>query len=149
MKSLSKAKPGTARVADDYLALVRHFPLRPLKSKQDLASAGAILDQYIGREGLTDGERDYLAGLSRFVEDYEQKEKLAELKGLSPLELLKHLLEENDMSTSDLGYILGSRGLASEVLNGNRGLSKTLIRKLAASFKVDPGLFLNPSVEKD
>jgi HTH-type transcriptional regulator/antitoxin HigA len=51
-------------------------------------------------------------------------------------------MEENEMSTTDLGYVLGSRGLASEVLNGNRGLSKTLIRKLADKFGVDPGLFI-------
>lgn len=143
MKAVSTTKPVIPRVADDYLSLVKAFPLRPLKSQQELKTAGAILDRYIGREDLTEGQRDYLAALSRFVEDYEQDRKLAELKRLTPIELLKHLLEENDMNTSDLGYILGSRGLASEVLNGNRGLSKTLIRKLAEGFHVDPALFLD------
>lgn len=142
MKTGSTTKTVSPRVADDYLALVKAFPLRPLKSQQELKAAGAILDRYIGREDLTAGQRDYLAGLSRFVEDYEQEKKLTELKRLRPIELLKHLLEENDMNTSDLGYILGSRGLASEVLNENRGLSKTLIRKLADAFSVDPALFL-------
>ena len=142
MKTGSTTKTVIPRVADDYLALVKAFPLRPLKSQQELRAAGTILDRYIGREDLTEGQRDYLAGLSRFVEDYEQEKKLAELKRLSPIEILRHLLEENDMNTSDLGYILGSRGLASEVLNGNRGLSKTLIRKLAEAFHVDPALFL-------
>jgi HTH-type transcriptional regulator/antitoxin HigA len=137
-----KSKPTFAPVRDDYLKLVKHFPLRPLSSRDELEAAGKILDKYIGRDDLTLGERDYIAGLLRFVEDYEQANLQAELKRLTPLQLLKHLMEENDMSTTDLGYVLGSRGLASEVLNGNRGLSKTLIGKLAAEFKIEPGLFL-------
>jgi len=142
MKAASTRKAAAAPVADDYLELVKTFPLRPLKSRQELKTAGAILDRYIGRDDLTAGQRDYLAALARFVEDYEQEQKLAERKRLTPIELLKHLLEENEMNTSGLGYIVGSRGLASEVLNGNRGLSKTLIRKLSEGFNVDPGLFL-------
>jgi antitoxin component HigA of HigAB toxin-antitoxin module len=53
-------------------------------------------------------------------------------------------MEENEMNTSDLGYILGSRGLASEVLSGKRGLSKALIRRLSERFHLDPRLFLEP-----
>jgi HTH-type transcriptional regulator/antitoxin HigA len=143
--SLEKKKRAPGRAADDYLALVKRFPLRPLRSRKELREAGEILDHYIGREGLTAGERDYLAALSMFVERYERDQGSAQLKVLTPLEILKHLMEENSMSTTDLGTVLGSRGLASEVLNGNRGLSKTLIRKLAEKFGVDPGLFLEAS----
>lgn len=64
------------------------------------------------------------------------------LQKLTPVEVLKNLMTENGMNTSDLGAVLGSRGLASEVLNGKRGLRKTLIAKLAKRFRVDPGLFL-------
>jgi len=135
------------RVADDYLALVKGFPLRPLTSRKELREAGEILDHYIGREDLTPGQQDYLAALSVFAEQFEREQRLSQLKRLSPLGLVKHLMEENEMTTTDLGYVLGSRGLASEVLNGNRGLSKTLIRKLAAKFGVDPGLFLENASE--
>lgn len=144
-KALPKKKRAPSRAADDYLVLVRRFPLRPLSSRKELREAGEILDHYIGREDLTAGERDYLAALSVFVERYERDQGLSGLKALTPLEILKHLMEENGMKTSDLGSVLGSRGLASEVLNGNRGLSKTLIKKLAEKFGVDPGLFLEAS----
>jgi HTH-type transcriptional regulator/antitoxin HigA len=138
-----KSKRAITRVENDYLALVKRFPLRPLSSRQELETAGEILDRYIGRDDLTPGERDYVAGLLRFVEDYEKEHLQVELKRLTPIQLLKHLMEENEMSTTDVGCVLGSRGLASEVLNGNRGLSKTLIAKLAAEFTVNPGLFLD------
>lgn len=133
-------------VGDDYLDLIKEFPLRPIRSKEEFSAAGAILDRLIGREDLTPGQRDYLSGLVRFVEDHEQEQRTAWLKGQTPIELLKHLMEENDMNRSDLGYVLGSRGLASEVLSGKRGLSKLLIGKLAARFGVDAGLFLDTGI---
>ncbi|HWE95897.1 MAG TPA: hypothetical protein VG269_18180 [Tepidisphaeraceae bacterium] len=143
IKAAGKLKSSRAPVAEDYLDLVRNFPLRPLSSKAELVAAGQILDRYVGRQDLTPGERDYVAALVRFVEDYEHQRALFDMKNLGPIEILKHLMEENHMSTSELGHVLGSRGVASEVLNGNRGLSKAHIGKLAARFHVEPGLFLD------
>jgi len=129
-------------VADDYLDLVKEFPLRPLRDARDFKSAGEILDRLIGRDDLTTGQRDYLAALLRFVEDHELARTSTARKQLSSIELLRHLMEENDMNTTDLGYIVGSRGVASEILNGTRQLSKRTIARLAERFNVDPGLFL-------
>jgi HTH-type transcriptional regulator/antitoxin HigA len=128
--------------SDDYLALVRVFALRPLRSAENFRRAGLILDRLIGRDDLTAGQRDYLAALVRFVKDYEERRTEKRMNSLTPLELLKHLMNENGLNTSNLGHILGSRGLASEVLRGKRGLSKALIARLAHRFRVDPGLFL-------
>jgi HTH-type transcriptional regulator/antitoxin HigA len=133
------------RTSEDYIRLVREFPVRPLKSQQEHAAAQRLLDRLVGREDLTPGEVDYVAGIARFVEDYEQERRMGRLRRLPPIELLRHLMEENGMNTSDLGEVLGSRGLASEVLNGKRGLSKMLIAKLTERFQVDPGLFLSAS----
>lgn len=146
---LSRSAKRRSAAADDYLELVKKFPLRPLRNERDLTTAGRILDEHIGRDDLTPGQRDYLAALLRFVEDFEQHRAADQVKKLTPVELLKHLMEENDMSTTDLGSIVGSRGLASDVLNGNRGLSKTLIVKLARRFRVDPGLFLDLDAAPD
>jgi HTH-type transcriptional regulator/antitoxin HigA len=142
-KSIEKAR----RVEAEYLRLVRQFPLRPLATSREFERAGEILDHYVGRADLISGERDYVAALVRFVEDFEQSHEKTALAKLGPLGLLKHLMEENEMNQTDLGYILGSRRLASEVLNGKRGLSKTLIRKLAEKFQVDPTLFFDQSHE--
>jgi HTH-type transcriptional regulator / antitoxin HigA len=107
-------------VADDYLRLIKRFPLRTIRTKAEFGLAGELLDELVGNEHLTAGQRDYLDGLVRFVRDYEAAALGAKLKKLTPVQVLKHLLEENGMNTSDLGAILGSRGLASEVMNGKR-----------------------------
>jgi HTH-type transcriptional regulator/antitoxin HigA len=128
--------------SDDYLELVKALPIRPIQTDAEYAAAQDVLDRLIGREDLTPGQRDYLAALVRFVADYEREQHLDRLQRLTPIELLRQLLESNGMTTSDLGEVLGSRGLASEVLNGKRGLSKAAIGRLSARFGVDPGLFL-------
>lgn len=128
--------------SDSYVRCVENFALRPLRRKEEYQIALGILGRMAGREDLDEGERDYVAGLSRFVGDYEEAKHGAALAKMEPIELLRHLMEENEMNTTDLGYVLGSRGLASEVLNGKRGLSKRLIGRLAERFGVDAGLFI-------
>jgi HTH-type transcriptional regulator/antitoxin HigA len=60
----------------------------------------------------------------------------------SPISILKHLLDSNEMNASQLGELLGNRSLGSKILRGERELSKTHIRLLAERFKVSPALFL-------
>jgi HTH-type transcriptional regulator / antitoxin HigA len=142
MTRTSTATRRDSAVSDDYIELIREFPIRPIMSVKEHSAAQAILDRLVGRDDLSKGQLDYLAALVRFVEDYESERFALEMKQLTPIELLRYLMEQNDMNTSDLGYVLGSRGLASEVLSGKRGLSKTLIRKLAERFGLDPSIFL-------
>jgi hypothetical protein len=52
------------------------------------------------------------------------------------------MMEHRVMSSSELGGLLGSRGAASEILHGKRGISKMHMAKLAAHFRVDAGVFL-------
>ena len=53
------------------------------------------------------------------------------------------LVEQADMSVTELGELLGSKGAASELLSGRRKEpSKAQIGKLCARFKVDAGAFL-------
>jgi HTH-type transcriptional regulator/antitoxin HigA len=125
-----------------YLNLVREFPLRPIRSKSDYDRAAAVLDKLAVRDDsdLDDGEADYLETLSMLIEAYDRDHFPMPVRKRSPVELLKFLMKQNELTTTDLGQILGSKGLASEVLHGKRELSKAHIRKLAKRFDIDPGL---------
>ena len=62
-----------------------------------------------------------------------------------PITLLKYLMEENNLKAKDLVIILGvSKGLISEILNYKKGLSKEVIRVLAAHFKLSQEAFNRP-----
>jgi HTH-type transcriptional regulator/antitoxin HigA len=133
-----------APVSADYLALIRRFPLHPLRDDRDYDAAVEALDNLAVRpEGsLTPGEQDYFETLTMLVQAYDEQQADLATADISPLDMLKYLMEQSGMSTADLGRLLGNRGLASSILHGRRGLSKTHIRKLASHFKVSPALFL-------
>lgn len=59
-----------------------------------------------------------------------------------PLDALKSLVEERGLRQADLLPVFGSRSVASDVLNGKRGISKAHARRLADFFHVSPSLFI-------
>ncbi|MGB7160798.1 MAG: hypothetical protein WBD40_22225 [Tepidisphaeraceae bacterium] len=129
-------------VSEDYLKLVRRFPLRPLRTVRDYDEASKVLDELVLCDDLSRGEADYLDALTRFVEDYDDAHHpLSEFQA-TPLEVLRHLVEHSDMTTTDLGRVIGSKGVASEILRGKRELSKTHIKLLSAHFKISPAILL-------
>ncbi|HKL33170.1 MAG TPA: helix-turn-helix domain-containing protein [Tangfeifania sp.] len=64
---------------------------------------------------------------------------------LNPVELLKKLMEENNLRAKDIATILNlSKGTVSKILNYQKGLSKDTIRKLALHFKLNQEAFNRP-----
>jgi HTH-type transcriptional regulator/antitoxin HigA len=64
---------------------------------------------------------------------------------LNPVELIKALMEENNLKSKDLIEILDlSKGTISKILNYHKGLSKDTIRKLSNYFKVSQEAFNRP-----
>ena len=137
-------KTVTQRMRDSYFDLVRQFPLVPVRSEKQYDAAIAFLGRLAvrGESRLDSGEKAYLDALSQFVEDYERDRHRIDTADLTPLETLKYLMRQNAMRPVDLGVILGSRSLASQVLNGTRALSKAHIIALGEHFRVTPGLFI-------
>jgi len=56
--------------------------------------------------------------------------------------MLRHLMEARGLTHKDMWPLFVSRGVASEVLNGKRAISKTHAKKLAEFFHVSPALFI-------
>jgi len=143
MKSSTKHKE--RGIADDYFNLVRRFPLRALRTEAECDQANEVLKDLLMRAddpGLSAGERDYFDALNQLIGVFEDKHYPLPGK-TTPIEVLKFLMEEHQMSTSDLGKLLGSgKGQASLILHGKRQLSKANIRLLAERFKISSAAFL-------
>ena len=138
-----KPAPPKRQPPASYLALCREWPLRPIRNLADYDAASVVLDRLAvrGEDDLDAGERDYLEMLELAIERYDDEHCKMEETG-TPLEHLKEMMRQAGMKTTDLGNLLGNRGLASLILNGKRELSKTHIRILADRFKVSPALFI-------
>ena len=61
----------------------------------------------------------------------------------SPQEILQHIMESSGLKQTDLAEIIGaSSGVVSEIVNGNRTISKAQAQALGQRFKVSPSLFI-------
>ena len=64
---------------------------------------------------------------------------------VDPIELIKSLMESNNIKAKDLGEILNlSKGTISKILNYQKGLSKETIRKLSNYFNISQEAFNRP-----
>ena len=138
MSTATSAKPDR-----HYLDLVREFPLRPIRNKRELGRAMKIAGHLATYDegSLTTGEQDYLDGITVFIEDYQRRHPV-DMPRVTPLAMLKHLMEAHDMNISDLGRVIGSQSNASLILSGKRTISKRVMRLLSRHFGVEPALFL-------
>jgi HTH-type transcriptional regulator/antitoxin HigA len=132
-------------VPRSYLALIRQFPLHPIRSQREYDLASAVLDKLVMRDeaDLDRGERDYLETLEMLIEAYDNQNFVIGPDRRTPLQRLKHRMEQVGMTAAELRKVLDvSQPLVSLILNGKRQLSKANIRRLANHFRVDASYFL-------
>jgi HTH-type transcriptional regulator / antitoxin HigA len=101
----------------------------------------AVVEKLMDKgENLSPEEEKLLKLLTRLIEDFE--ENYYHPKEASPLEILHHLIDARGLKQSDLWRVFGSKGTASEVINGKRAISKTQAKALAEFFHVSTELFI-------
>jgi len=116
------------------------YDLRPIRSKQGYRQAMKALTAVMRLSRRNRDQNDYLATLSALIGAYEAEHAKINVEH-DPLENLKFLLAENEMTASDLGRLLGDRSLGTRLLKGQRNLSKNHIKTLSQRFRVSPALF--------
>lgn len=134
----------TPTQVDGYLELIRAFPLRPLRTGDDLDRAVAVIDSLINRDELSPGEDDYLRVPASLVEAYEDEhDPLPEDSEEPGVENLRFLTAENHLTLVRLHDETGvAVSTLSEILSGKRGISRSVREKLAARFCTPPSLFV-------
>ena len=74
------------------------------------------------------------------IEKYDEEQN--SFSTLNPIAILKSLMADHNMKAVDLSKLLNvSKGYISDILNYKKGLSKDVIRLLAAHFKVSQEAF--------
>jgi antitoxin component HigA of HigAB toxin-antitoxin module len=136
----------TAAGDDSYLALVREFPLRRIKSESQHAEALAFLTRTsLAHQKTRDrGVLNYLETLAKLIEDYEHDAGHGlDLSGLSPASAIEHLMQIHSLSVTALAEVMGTtQGTLSDIRRGTRAVSKEMIKKLVDRFGVDATIFL-------
>ena len=126
----------------DYPALCRIFLPRPIHDTVEYANVAEIADAMVlWQDDFAPDQTDYFDLLCSLIEEYDAANvKWPKVRGV---DMLKHLLAEHGLAPADLSRILGgSRNLGAMIIRGERNLTLTHIRKLAAHFKVSAEVFI-------
>jgi HTH-type transcriptional regulator / antitoxin HigA len=91
-------------------------------------------------ENLSPAQEQLLRLLVNLIENFENQ--YYQLNPATPLEILQEFVSDRGLKQKDLLPVFGSQGIASEVLNGKRSISKAQAKALGEFFKVSPTLFL-------
>ena len=128
-----RTKPRAA--SSEYLALLCAFPPRPIRGDDEHRRAIEVVNGLLDRPALTADEEDYLDVLGLLIADYE--DSLFEHPEFTPVERLRHLMEEHALTQAELSRRTGVAVTSlSEILLGKRQISPRVRAKFAESFGV-------------
>jgi HTH-type transcriptional regulator / antitoxin HigA len=124
-----------------YAKLLRETLPRPIRTEQGNERFLQLVEHLMELgDRMTPEQRELFELLVVLIERFESERY--SLSASTPVEVLRELMEARGMKLRDLAAIIGSKGVASEILSGKRGLSKTNIKRLAKHFAVSPVVFL-------
>ena len=111
----------------------------PITSERQHEHYLSILDKLASKDNPTSEEEKYAEVLLTLIEAYEEEHH--SIPDASPVEILRALMEANDLRQKDLVPIFGSESIVSEVLHKKRELNKTHMEKLSKRFRISPAAF--------
>jgi HTH-type transcriptional regulator/antitoxin HigA len=124
-----------------YGRLLRKTLPRPIRTEKENEHYLRIVERLMDLgPRMTPEQGELLDLLVTLIERFESERY--SLSAASAGEVLRELMEARATKFSELGAIIGSKGVASEILSGKRGLSKANIKRVAQHFRVSPEVFL-------
>jgi HTH-type transcriptional regulator/antitoxin HigA len=112
-----------------------------IENEADHGQAKALVEKLMGSTKPDDRAR--MAAQARLIEAYERARWPRRPSSLP--ELLAYVLEQHDMSRTDLIPLLGTPSRVSEVLSGKRALSMSMVRRLRDRFGISADLLIAPA----
>jgi HTH-type transcriptional regulator/antitoxin HigA len=130
-----------ATATEEYRALVTEFLPQPIRGEREYRRALKYIERHI-QPKLPKAQGLFLDLLATLVAQYEAQKYPA--PDVSPGELLAHLIEERGVTKAQVAQATGvPRQTVTNIVNGDRGISKANAVKLARYFHAAPGLFLS------
>jgi HTH-type transcriptional regulator / antitoxin HigA len=128
------------RHSDEYLALLKAFPPRPIRDGEQHRKAIEVVNGLLDRPALTPDAEDYLDVLGLLIADYE--ESIYDHPEFTPADRLRHLMEEHALTQAELARRAGVAVTSlSDILNDKRRISPKFRAKFAECFGVSASFF--------
>lgn len=115
--------------------------VKPVRTRADHQRALAEIERLIGaRRGSAQADR--LEVLVALVSMYEATHDAIDLP--DPIEAIETHMSERGLGQVDFARLVGSRSLASAILNRKRAMSLAVIRKLASEWDIPTDILVQP-----
>jgi HTH-type transcriptional regulator/antitoxin HigA len=114
--------------------------IQPIRTKTDYEKALAFIESnFHAKPNSKEGRM--LEVLAILVEKYEDEH--FPIQAPTPVEAIKFRMEQLGMSNADLAKIIGTRARVSEIFNGKRKLSVTMMKALHRKLQVPADVLLS------
>jgi HTH-type transcriptional regulator / antitoxin HigA len=120
--------------------LSRHQP-KLIKTEAENDRALAVVEELMHRSDLTPEEDELLNLLVLLIERFETEFYQCGAAS-TPHSMLEFLMEQQDITQTDLLPIFASESEVQAVLKGDRDLTITQVKALATRFNVKPNAFI-------
>lgn len=124
----------------DYAQLLAKYQPKVIETEAENERAIVIAEELEHKIDRTAEESTILELLVALIAKFEDEHY--PITAGTPLQMLLHLMESNNVKQENLVGVIGSRGVVSDVVNGKRSISKVQAKALATFFSVDVGLFI-------
>ena len=111
-----------------------------IQNDADHAQAKALLARLM--ESGDPGDHARMTAQARLIEAHERVRWPRRAPSLP--DLLSYLMDQHGLKRGDLAPLLGTASRVSEVLNGKRELSLTMVRRLRDRFHIPADLLIRP-----
>jgi antitoxin component HigA of HigAB toxin-antitoxin module len=138
-----RANTLATRTGDPYLDLVINIhPLRPIRTDRQHQQAKKALRSLASDKRKVAAE--FTSVLVSLIQTYEREKGLQlDTSHVTAADVVRHLLDERNMSVNAFAKSRGiSQSALSDMLNGKRQWSRSVILNIAGYFRLNPGLFL-------
>jgi len=123
----------------DPVEMVKQGAPRVIRNDAELKEYTDALFHLTAKTKPSRAELDAIELLSLLIERYEERYAIPEV---SPVEVLKFLMEQNGLTQRDLCPEIGSESLVSLILAGKRNLTVLHMHALAKRFRVPAAVFM-------
>ena len=120
--------------------MVKSGAPRIIRNDEELREYTDALFRLTAKSKPTRAELDTIDLLTLLVTDDESKGRTA--PAVSPIEVLRYLMDKHNLSQRDLAEVIGSDSLVSRIVRGERNLTVAHMHALAERFHVSPSVFL-------
>ena len=123
----------------DYAALLAETKPEVIHGEDQNRRLIQTLEKLTSKARVTAAESKLIELLIVLIESYESKHD--RLPDAGPIDVIRHLMEAQNLRQKDLVDVFGSESIVSDVLNGRRELTKDHIRRLSFRFHISPAVF--------